>query len=94
VSKSHEDLIVAFQAAKLLDIEHQRMYAMVRSGVIPAQRRSGRWWIKLADLDAALERARGEARPVVPQRRAAAEGQLERVAARMGRPTGPGRLME
>jgi excisionase family DNA binding protein len=53
-----DELIVGFQAAQLLGVGHQRTYAMVRSGEIPAQRRSGRWWIRRAHLEAALKRAR------------------------------------
>lgn len=68
-----DELIVAFQAAKLLGVGHQWMYAMVRSGEIPAQRRSGRWWTKRADLEAALERARVQpgqlSRNTVPPRK-------------------------
>jgi excisionase family DNA binding protein len=74
VADTPDDLIVAFQAAKLLGVGHQRMYAMVGSGEIPAPRRSGRWWIRRPDLDAALERARvrpGQlSRNTVPPRKA------------------------
>jgi excisionase family DNA binding protein len=76
VPEQPDDLIVAFQAAKLLGVGHQRMYAMVRSVEIPAQRRSGRWWVKRSDLEAALERARVKTRPVIPKHGAAPEGQL------------------
>ena len=58
VAESPDDLIVAFQAAKLLRIGHRVLYAMVRSGEIPAPRRSGRCGSKRSDLDAALARAR------------------------------------
>jgi excisionase family DNA binding protein len=75
VSEPPDDLIVAFQAAKLLGVGHQRMYAMVRSGQIPAQRRSGRWWVRRSDLEAALERARLK------------PGQLSRTPCRRGRAT-------
>jgi hypothetical protein len=31
------------------------MYQLIRSGEIPADRRSGRWWVRRADLDASLD---------------------------------------
>jgi excisionase family DNA binding protein len=53
-----DDPLVAFQAAKVLGIPYQAMYRLVRSGEIPAERRSGRWWVRRADLDAYVERVR------------------------------------
>ncbi len=55
-----DDPLVAFRAAKVLGVPYQAMYRLVRSGEIPAARRSGRWWVRLADLDAYLERIRVE----------------------------------
>ena len=73
VPESPDDLIVAFQAEKIVGIGHRVMYDLVRSGEIPTVRRSGRWWIRRADLDAALERARvrpGQlSRGTVPRRK-------------------------
>lgn len=58
MSEAPDDPLVAFHAAKVLGIPHQTMYRLVRSGEIPAERRSGRWWVRRADLDAYLERTR------------------------------------
>lgn len=39
-------------------VPYQRMYSLVRSGEIPAEHRSSRWWVRRTGLDTYLERIR------------------------------------
>jgi excisionase family DNA binding protein len=52
-----EGYLPVADAAAYVGLGRQNVYAMVRSGELPARRHGNRWLVAVADLDAFIERS-------------------------------------
>jgi hypothetical protein len=53
------DEVLASAAAKILDVTHSRVKALITSAILPAEMVCGQWVIKTSDLDAIRHRPPG-----------------------------------